>query len=317
MNGNCAACADPGATPTIGDVVCVCNAGTGTSGGDYHEVCAPCDGTCANCWKAGDANFCETCSGVLTFTPVSRGFGSCTLVCANGCAFCFGTAADECLTQEQSEFIDKIAALTSDALPLTTETNGLMCYRQSRPTTSCTPDPLETVVGSITDYTPTGSAKPTLKQCKKLLVAYWPFLMRWFTEFFGTFVGPSGATADELLTIKSTLYLWILQFGPAEMSATEWDTLKTDLKSAGNLWSSFLGWTGSPPQYSTEGANAAGKNFPTVLSNWITTTCGNSMAGCLDLQVFNLKSTVCNITPCSIQSHCSIAFPGSNCAFYS
>ena len=297
--------------------ICRCGYGTGTIGGDYHEVCAPCYWSCEVCWKAGDSNYCEACSDSSTPTPVHGAYGTCTPGCANGCAFCYGPGADECLTQEQSEFLDKISTLTSGALPLTTETNGLMCYRQRRPAISCTPDPLEAVVDPITDYTPAGNAKPTSKQCKKFLVAEWPFIMHWFTQFFGTFPGPSGATDDELLTIKSTLYLWILQFGPAEMSATEWDTLKTDLNSAGNLWSSFLAWTGSPPQYSTEGANAAGKNFPTVLSDWITTTCGNSMAGCLDLQVFNLKSTVCNITPCSIQSHCSIAFPGSTCSFYS
>ena len=297
-------------------VACICDEGTGTSGGDYHEVCAPCEASCNSCWKAADESYCIWCLNYIPPTPVNGNYGTCPYDCASGCLYCYGSTADECLTQEQSEFIDKIAALTSGALPLTTETDGLMCYRQRRPAISCTPDPLEAVVDSITDYTPAGNAKPTSKQCKKLLVAEWPFLMHWFTQFFGTFPGPSGATDDELLTIKSTLYLWILHFGPAEMSATEWDALKADLKSAGNLWSSFLAWTGSPPQYSTEGENAAGKDFPAVLSDWITTSCGNSMAGCLDLQVFNLKSTVCNTTPCTIQSHCSVAFPGSDCATF-
>ena len=335
--GVCNACKGaPNAVRTfIDNSACVCQGGTGGQN-TYHESCGVCDNTCAQCWIAGDSSKCHTCpdqtippKGTLIgscgcgegFVPVKDNVSAACVHCASGCTACYGPAATECLTSEQQDFILMIETMYP-LLPITHETSAhLLCYRQTRPTwdtSGCSTEPVLAVLGDISGYGTLGSGNPTLKQCSKWLAAQWPFVTHWFTHLFPNFTGPTPVTIRNTI-IQSILYLWILQFGPSEMSDdAEWGTLKADLVAGGN-WLWYYGWAGENPGYVTNGPTSTRKTFPQVLEDWIKSAdgCNKNTPTCLDLMVFDYGSTTCDQTPCNIQSECGLINPSSNCATYS
>ena len=317
--GFCDSCADvTNASLTTDGVACLCTkvAGKGSEG-NYHSQCGDCDNTCGSCWLATDSTQCETCPGETGTNNLETGSCTCpngaakaTLAevcptCFAGCVDCYGPTASECLTQEQFDFITKLGSISS--LPLTSaRTDQLMCFRQPPSTTTCTPDPVVTMIGTIT------GGVPDEDQCKKLLVSMWPFLTHWFGQLFN-FVDPDTSSADQVLTIKSVMYVWILHFGPAEMLADEWSDLKTALNAGGN-WSTHLAWAGETPQFSLNGGSSP-VDFPAALKAWLMDSegCNKSPNGCMDLLPFNTLSTVCDTAVCGHKTECDLAFTTHSC----
>ena len=334
MDTKCSSgCADTGATLEAQEFVCLC---PDTLGGlDYHSSCGACHSTCDKCFLSNDRTSCTNCPSGSTPQVLLVGACQCTspgvlksivntdnvpvhcTFCSNGCDYCISSDLGECFTQAQRDFLNYIHS--SFSLPLLTETsNHLMCYFQRRPTwdtTTCTGDPIQNAVGAINNYdSPTNPATPLKSQCYKLLRAEWLAITHWFAQLFTPF-NPTGASDSDKNAIKSIIYLWILQFGPNEMRNSDWDDLKTALTSTGSDWTKFLAWVGSDPGYLTDGTNASKKPFPPTLLNWLKSAsgCGGLTAGCGDLQVFNLKSTVCSDPSCTVKSRCQEVDASSNC----
>lgn len=142
-------------------------------------------------------------------------------------------------------------------------------------------------------------------------------MIHWFNTLFPNFQGPADATDSELVAIKSTIYVWIMHFGPVVMRGEDWTDLKDALTNAASDWKKFLGWVGAAPGYITDGTTASLKPFPTALLNWLNELngCHQVTEGCADLTVFNLKSTVCaEGATCTVKSRCSLVDSNSNCA---
>ena len=283
--------------------------------------CLACHPSCKSC---GTDNKCETCAdtratktddGVVCLCPTySTGLdyqSKCAgIACAENCQYCVGTSPAECMqSQEQADFVVHVSSTFS--LPLTTETaDHLLCFNQPRltwDTSNCDEDPLQAAVtGTITGYTSGTGATPSQSQCYELLSTQWFWLIDWFNTLFPNFTGPTGASDDDKLAIKSVIYLWILNFGPSEMSGDDWTELKGVLTNASSNWSKFLGWVGETPKYVTAGTSIEAKSYPAVLEAWLKSDsgCGGATAGCADLAVFNLKSTLC-ASACAVQSYCA------------
>ena len=318
----CSTCTDSVNTvKSLSNTVCLCSDTTKGSVGSYHESCASCDSTCGKCWISDDANQCRTCGAEV---GEGTGIGSCTcpdgsakdtlaqvcavpvVQCHSNCQFCYGPGEYECLTQAQKDFIDKVQSIGS--LPLSsTRTDQLLCFRQQPATATCDTNALEEVIDTITGDV------PDTAQCQKLLVVEWPFLTYWFGELFQGYSDPTPATADQILTIKSVMYVWILHFGPSEMLAEDWATLKTDLSGGGD-WSNYLAWAGETPKYTKDGTNTS-FDFPEALSAWIKDSegCAKVPAGCMDLLVFNTLSTSCDASNCGHSTECDLAFTSHSC----
>ena len=279
-----------------------------------HSSCGDCHATCRSCELAGDRTQCTTCPGE---TGTGTGaVGTCTCLyklkatvteecCSSGCEYCYDSGDTDCTTQEVQDFVYNVQDLTN--LPYAAaRTDLLMCFRQPPSETTCTPDPVETVVGSITgDY-------PTTTQCLKLLTAEWPFLMHWFEQLFTGYSDPSYATDAQLRMFKPVFYLWILHFGPSEMLSSEWDPLRTAL-SAGGAWNGYLAWAGETPQYTVNGWDHV-TDFPAVLSDWIKSSegCNKARAGCIDLLPFNYITQLCG-AGCGHQTECDLALETHVC----
>jgi hypothetical protein len=221
-----------------------------------------------------------------------------------------GPDASECLSQEQQAFVSYVSGAYS--LPALAETaDHRICFRNLLPDIGCTPDPIEYVTGAIKDYG-TPSPKPTTFQCYKLLDSQWFYITYWFGQLFSGFLGPAGATDAEILTIKSVLYLWILQFGPAEI--TYWTGIRAAVNEAQSQWVQFVARLGVNPGFSVNNGSTWA-DFPDSLLTWLRATCGSTAATCKDLDVFNLKTTACDSAcPPDLKTLCQQIKPSSTCA---
>lgn len=199
------------------------------------------------------------------------------------------------------------------ALPITTETaDHHICYRTPLLTTSCTPDPIEDMTGPIEDYAT--EAKPTPFQCYSLLTAEWPWVTYWFNQLFPTFEGPTPFAYASLGYIKSNLKVWILQFGPAEV--TTWTHIKAAMNGAGGDWQNYLAWIDSEPGFTLD-AGATVHLFPEKLLAWLQTSSGSTTTSCVELIVtFNSASKVCENASCSpaVKGYCTQVNAESACA---
>lgn len=239
--------------------------------------------------------------------------------CDGTCTSCVGPSPAECMSnQEQVDFVRQVSNALH--LPRLTETTDhLLCFNQPRltwDTSGCAEDPLlAAVTGTISGYTSGTGATPTQSQCYELLSTQWYWLIGWFDTLFPNFTGPADATDSQILTIKSVIYLWILNFGPAEMKSSEWTELTTVLTDATRDWTKLLGWAGESPMYATVETSTDAKSYPSILEAWLKSDsgCGGKTAGCVDLAVFNLKSSLC-YSPCTVQSFCTKADSTSYCA---
>lgn len=328
-DGTCESCNDLTATPASQNYVCLCPAGTG--GMYYNQYCRACDSSCATCFLA-TKDSCKTCAGGTTPTVLLVGACDCTSPgvvkavtnpsnipvacthCASGCDDCFGSDPSKCLAADQVAFMNYVS--TNFNLPLLTETDdNFRCYLQPRPewdASGCEDEPIMGLLGPVINYDSGATAFFTKSECKKLLTVEWLTTIYWFDNIFYPF-SPSGASDSEKSDIKSIIMLWMLQFGTSEFMYSEWAPLRTAFTTLD--WTKFLAWMGSTPGYLTDGTSASKKPFPTALLNWLTSArgCHGVTAGCVDLRVFNLKSTVCSNPSCTVKSLCQEVDVNSNC----
>jgi len=133
-----------------------------------------------------------------------------------------------------------------------------------------------------------GSYAPTASQCYKQLEAEWSFVLYWFGNIFPQFTPPVGASQTKVLKVKTVLQLWILQFGPSEMTTDlDWLALVAVFNSATTPWSTLFAWRSDPPKYTTDANTAVA--FPADLSAWMLLISADKAA-------FNTFSEVC-VTP--------------------
>lgn len=99
----------------------------------------------------------------------------------NGCQHCVRASVEICLSDQLAAFVASLRARYS--LPLTDETDGLICFNQSVPDMTC--DPLTPVMEALqTDET---DLRPTTDQRCELLKAGWPSVAYWFGQNFPNF----------------------------------------------------------------------------------------------------------------------------------
>ena len=314
----------------------------GTSSGP----CATCHPTCGNnncdgsnqCLSCANTDLesvdtqktaCKCKAGLMAADNLQTSCGLCAMtneinpatgwcfVCA-GCDYCYGSDPAECLETEQGKIASQLVSTFS--LPLLTEdADHRLCFYQHRPLWwssdhACgSTDPIENLTGDIDTYSSGSAAKPTPYQCFKLLHADFLSVQYWFVQLFPGFVGPAGATEDELVSIKTVLYSWILNFGPLEMDG--WTDLKAAMSAPSANWVSYLGWLGTTPGFTKNGSTML--EYPPVLLSWLSRAdgCNKVTTGCPDLVVFNLKSTMCEVNhACPVAAGCGEAKPASFCA---
>ena len=326
--GKCDDCAAGAAAAKTADgAVCVCNSGFGPSSftDRFHTACGACHASCQTCEFVGDVSKCTNCSGANRVLPPYTKYGLCVcrdgyvregnptspcVPCAPaGCPYCSGPDESECMPRRAV----KLSAIAFDVgLPYLTETEDhRICYRQKLPESECTPDPIEYIAGSITDYA--GIAKPTRFQCNRLLAAQWPYVIKAFDSLFPNFLGPNRLTNNSYESIQSFLHLLILTFGYAEVNT--WTDLKAAWNAPSDNWDNYLAWIDTAPGYTLDGG-ATVKAFPAALLQWLTTSCADTYS-CMELAtLFNDKSVVCEDLGCSatIKGYCMQVDDGSNCA---
>ena len=315
--GICDFCASAGATQVTDGAMCLCNSETGGIG-MYHSSCGACHPSCTTCGLSNSESKCHTCAlGHTTLAPYNAiGYCQCRdgfvpdnfptaacIPCAPaGCPICIGSDESQCMSQEQADFATSLL-IGELRLPLLTESaDNLICYRTPLPTAGCTPDPIESVTGTIIDYETV--AKPTDIQCFNLLTAEWPFVTYWFDQLFPTFTGPVPNTHFYMAYLKTALQIWILHFGPAEMNT--WTDIKEAMNDAGENWKNHMAWIDSSPGFSLD-AGTTVKAFPAKLLAWLQSKCSVTPA-CMELwATFNLSSSVCygNSIPLDAQAYCS------------
>ena len=101
--------------------------------------------------------------------------------CFPGCSNCIGPDESECMPLEAAYLVSHASSFS---LPDLTETaDNRICYRIQLPTSGCTPDPIESITGSINEYA--GEAKPTQFQCYLLLTAMWPYVINAYNHLSG------------------------------------------------------------------------------------------------------------------------------------
>jgi len=199
-----------------------------------------------------------------------------------------------------------IFALTAnslDSLPYQSQTHSLLCYRGNVvDVNDCTIPIMPTAMGS---FGSAGSYAATPTQCYNLLNQQWPFVTYWFTTMFPNFTPPATAAIGDVNKVQTILQLWILQFGPSDMTAdTDWQTLVGVFNSATTPWATLMAWaTPSPPQYTTDGTTAV--NLPATLATWLG-------AVGVDVAAFNTFNTVCGTAHCG-KAFCTRALPSSAC----
>ena len=323
---SCTLC-DPG-TP---DICLGCQAGTNAAFNSDSTACVVtatrkgwtnrsydsvdnCDSSCGSCFLALDPTNCLTCADPSMEILYTSGMGKCQCKsgyqygtgptctpCPGNCPYCSGPDPSDCMTREESTFIDAIWVfyhLDTPALPYITEQNGKFCYRMHRPTNTCDAgNAIETLVGPISGYS-SNAATFTDAQCTKLLTAHWPYVTHWFDQLFQDFKGPSPATKYDVLWIKTILQLWILQFGPNEMK--KWNQIITAMTTPGT-WAAYRG--DKDQGFSVNGGTDF-TAFPPALAAWISSYCSDNH--CADLRVFNVKRDSCLDLGCdpSLEQYC-------------
>jgi hypothetical protein len=187
------------------------------------------------------------------------------------------------------------------SLPLTDETNGLICYNDPVPDSSC--DALTPVLGDL--HPSESGLHPTIDQCFKLLKVEWPFVTYWFGEIFPSFKPPDASTMIEKNMLKSVLLLWILQYGSADIKLDPlWQDIVTTFNNASLDWSRLLAWSGVLKGFSRNGSTPL--PFPKVLETSLTQTSP-------EMQLINHFSTLC-ASSCSLGAQCQQISATSVCA---
>lgn len=318
----CSGCKDT-AVLLPDNAACVCDEGKG------HTVfssfsCNLCHSSCKTCYQNSpnlSADMCLSCSDpgadLLYHTRQSpcacrAGFvyklnpyptNACELCKPSGCPYCIGYTADDCMPEAEGKFVKRFKS----TLPYLTKTaDNMFCYREQYPTTTCTPHQLSAIIGSFEP------PSVSLNQCYKLLTEQWPRVIESFTNLFPLFKGPPHSDTETLDTIRGTLYLWILQFGEAEMKT--WNDIKNAMTAEGDQWYKYEAWAGPTPGFTLDGETT--KPFPPNLSIWLAGYCTTS-SGCVEIQnAFSIKSTLCANSLCSQQAKdiCEKAKPGTACA---
>ena len=282
----------------------MCGANGGTSCPTCHPSCScTTPGICDSCVAESgatmsvDKGFCK-CNSVTEWDGATY-FQTCTLsLCHSSCTHCAAPSLEGCMSEEQADFAIHVAATYS--LPLTTETNGAMCYRQPvPPDPSC--DPLTSVLGNV--VTDGAGLHPTADQCYKLLKTSWPLINSWFDHYFPNF-SPPVATVEETTMLKAVLKLWILQYGPNEMIADPlWQGLVSTFNNAALDWTKLLAWAGATTGYSADGVTRS--SFPADLAASLKQTSP-------ELQLFNHFSKLCT-SACGLGTQCRQMNPISIC----
>lgn len=151
-----------------------------------------------------------------------------------------------------------------NALPYTTTTHGMLCYRiKVEGIADCTISALAHVAGSFGNPT----YVPTSHQCSSMLSTQWKYIEHWFSILFPAFSTPDGASSEDILKVKTVLQLWIVQFDPHFMqSNSAWIALLNVFKNP-IPWTTMLAWVSPTPGYSTDGSNEF--VFPPDLSDWL------------------------------------------------
>ena len=234
-----------------------------------------------------DDSACKTCDRAAT-----PSCSACPPPCHSSCTHCAAPSLEGCMNEEEADFAQYVA--TTYSLPLTDETNGVMCYRQPVPRLDC--DPLTEVTKAITEDL--AGLHPTADQCYELLTVQWPFVAHWFNVFFSDFRPPEAAIPEETNMLKAVLQLWILQYGPSELSANPlWQGLISTFNNVALDWTQLLAWKGSQgisSGYSADGITKS--SFPAALEASLTLASP-------ELELFNLFSTLCDY-PCSLALQC-------------
>ncbi len=325
--GICETCAAAGATKAADGSICLCNSGTGGTT-TFHTICAACHPNCATCGMGNTKYVCHTCAKagatLLTYNSVGdcqcrAGFvpeidptEACTPCAPAGCPNCIGSDESQCMSQEQADFSTTILIGLLN-LPIRTESaDNRICYRTRLPISSCTPDPIEAVTGEIVDYATV--AKPTAYQCFDLLKAEWPFVNYWFDRLFPAFEGVSPNSHSNMVFTKTTLQIWIMQFGPSEMN--DWTDIKEAMNDAGENWGNHMAWINSSPGFSLDAGETV-KVFPEKLLTWLQSSCSSTTANCFELMTtFNMFSTACSSGSCSasVKTYCTQIQSDSPCA---
>jgi hypothetical protein len=187
-------------------------------------------------------------------------------------------------------------------LPLATGDNSLLCYRSQLPTSLNDLTTWETILGSLAPDT-SGNINVLRDNCYQLLQVQWPYLIYWLNMLFPNYNPPLEASEFEMYSIKTMVWLWVLQFGPALLSFDDaWKHLLSALNAPQSDWYKYLAWGGVSPGYSIDGKTA--RSLPAAL---------NSLHAS-ELTLFNLFSTVCNTADCPLKAQCQQAKAASLCA---
>ena len=332
---NCAACAAVSASVQTDYPACKCDDDT-VIADDYGTSCVSCHWSCAACSEPGDSTKCTQChfqtvpSTVVGECLCPAGYmteklspeAECATPCDN-CDYCASDDLAQCFkSAEQLYYVKGI--YNSWGLPLSLENeNHRMCYYQTRPTTGCTPDPVEAVVDTIDSYGTLGEARPLESQCLKWLQTMWPVANYHFDTLFSIYTPP--AVSDlSVMEIKAEIYLWILGFGAASFRSEEWTDLMTLFNDAATNWNNVFAWvnldtSAAEPVYSgnymTAGTHTSEKSLPQSLIDWLAMVCPDGVTeNCKHLSPFNAASTVCRYSTCHVQSTCSSALGSGSCA---
>ena len=237
-------------------------------------------------------------SSALSTFMCSANIGRSCVVCHSSCIHCVTSRVEDCVSASQADFAYYASDLYN--LPLTDETDGMICYRQPVPQLDC--NPLAIVTGTISEDV--DGLHPTKDQCNELLTIQWPVLTGWFNEFFPDFTLPAKTGAETSAYMNTELKVWILQYGPSAMSADPlWQALINTFNSATLDWTKLLAWGGATPGYSPDGSTTA--RFPAALEASVS-------GGKVQLDLFNYFSTVCN-SACSFTTECQMVKPDSVC----
>ena len=267
------------------NLFCSCTGQYGHASTDrYHGKCVPCYYGCATCETANLNNDCQSC---LYNFPLSSCVGnSCTCPCQANCP-----------TTDQLEFLQVVKDYS---LPYTTETGGMICYRQQVQGLNCNPLPVM-VSGSLASTG--GLLQPTLNQCDELLEGQWAWTVYWFGQLFPNFTPPAGATAAEITLVKSTLYALILKQGPNLLTGdATWTNFLSNFNTKTPNWGQIFGWPGPTNGYTTNGSTV--KALPTGLT--LTPTS-------LTLVLLTKWSTVCNTAGCPLATQCQLVSTSYAC----
>ena len=268
-----------------------------------HESCQTCSGMAANqctsCAAPGATLKSGTCvcgdGYVYQVSPIT------CVACTNASKYCLSAADTYQWRSSGAYHFARVAHLLDSALPYTTTTHGLLCYRSKVvDDNDCTINALTSVVGSI------GSSPyaPTSAQCSAIISSQWAYVEHWFPILFPDFDDQTSGSSypEEILKVKTVLQLWIVQFDVYFMkSDPAWITLRNAFRRL-IPWNLMLAWTSPTPKYTINSITEVA--FPTDLAAWLAQVSADKAA-------FNTFSRVCST--CG-NTHCANAIPTSGCA---